>query len=135
MTKRTGRFGPFLGCVDYPTCKGIVNLDPKKGVVKLPKVPPLLTDLPCNKCEAPLNMRDSKRGFWLSCSKFPKCRGRAGWSGVEEDKLKELEAAWNKHVLENPVPDIKNTQGVIIGDDYLPIIQSADTSEDNNKQD
>jgi DNA topoisomerase-1 len=125
MTKRTGRFGPFLGCVDYPECKGIVNLDPKKGIVKLPKVPPLVTDLPCPKCEAPLNMRDSKRGFWLSCSKFPKCRGRAGWTGVEEEKQKVLEAAWHKHVEENPVPQIKNTKGVVIGEEYVPNIQSA----------
>ncbi|MBL4700096.1 MAG: type I DNA topoisomerase [Phycisphaeraceae bacterium] len=132
MTKRTGRFGPFLGCVDYPECKGIVNLDPKKGFVKLPKTPPLLTDLPCNKCEAPLNMRDSKRGFWLSCSKFPKCRGRTGWKSVEEDKQKELEAAWTKHVAENPVPDIKNTKGVVLGDEYLPIIETDDTDGNEN---
>tara|TARA_Y100001933_G_scaffold265281_1_gene339780 strand:+ start:52577 stop:55168 length:2592 start_codon:yes stop_codon:yes gene_type:complete len=135
MTKRTGRFGPFLGCVDYPTCKGIVNLDPKKGFVKLPKVPPLLTDLPCNKCDSPLNMRDSKRGFWLSCSKFPKCRGRGGWASIEEEKQKELEAAWKKHVEENPVPDIVNTQGVVIGDEYLPIIESANNTDENDKQD
>ncbi|MAX27246.1 MAG: DNA topoisomerase I [Phycisphaeraceae bacterium] len=132
MTKRTGRFGPFLGCVDYPTCKGIVNLDPRKGFVKLPKVPPLLTDLPCPKCEAPLNMRDSKRGFWLSCSKFPKCRGRSGWTTIEEDKQKELEAAWEKHVAENPVPQLKNTQGQVIGEEYIPNIQSADSNGDDS---
>lgn len=133
MTKRTGRFGPFLGCVDYPECKGIVNLDPKKGFVKLPKTPPFLTDLPCNKCEAPLNMRDSKRGFWLSCSKFPKCRGRTGWKSVEEDKQKVLEEAWKKHVEENPVPDITNTQGIVIGDEYIPNIQTAESTEETEK--
>jgi DNA topoisomerase-1 len=132
MTKRTGRFGPFLGCVDYPECKGIVNLDPRKGFVKLPKVPPLLTDLPCPKCESPLNMRDSKRGFWLSCSKFPKCRGRSGWTTVEEAKQKELEAAWEKHIAENPVPLVKNTQGQIIGEEYIPNIQSPDSGDDSS---
>jgi DNA topoisomerase-1 len=35
MTKRMGRFGPFLGCSDYPKCKTIVNLD-KEGNPKWP---------------------------------------------------------------------------------------------------
>ncbi|MCC6579465.1 MAG: type I DNA topoisomerase [Phycisphaeraceae bacterium] len=126
MTKRTGRFGPFLGCENYPQCKGIVNLDPKKGIVVLPKTPPLVTDLPCPKCQSPLNMRDSKRGFWLSCSKYPKCRGRSAWSGVEPEKQKTLEAAWHTHIAEHPAPVIRNTEGKAIGDDYVPRIQSND---------
>jgi len=77
----------------------------------------------------------AKRGFWLSCSKFPKCRGRGGWASIEEEKQKELEAAWKKHVEENPVPDIVNTQGVVIGDEYLPIIESANNTDENDKQD
>ncbi len=35
MVKRVGRFGPFLGCSDYPKCKTIVNLD-KEGNPKWP---------------------------------------------------------------------------------------------------
>jgi DNA topoisomerase-1 len=35
MVKRMGRFGPFLGCSDYPKCKTIVNLD-KEGNPKWP---------------------------------------------------------------------------------------------------
>ncbi len=35
MVKRAGRFGPFLGCSDYPNCKTIVNLD-KEGQPKWP---------------------------------------------------------------------------------------------------
>ena len=133
MTKRTGRFGPFLGCVDYPTCKGIVNIDAKKGTVKLPKTPPFLTDIICPKCEDnPLNMRDSKRGLWLSCSAFPKCRGRLAWSAVEEDKQQELEKQWAKHSKENPVPQIKTVDGKVVDEGYVPLIadQRAPDSED-----
>jgi len=129
MTRRVGRFGPFLGCEDYPQCKGIVNIDPKKGTVKLPKTPPLTTEEPCPKCDSPLYLRDSKRGFWLSCSKFPKCRGRQSWAKIEEAKQEELEAAWKKHVEENPVPQIKNTQGEVIGEDYVPNVESAEDSD------
>ena len=35
MLKRMGRFGPFLGCSNYPECKKIVNLD-KEGQPKWP---------------------------------------------------------------------------------------------------
>jgi DNA topoisomerase-1 len=131
MTKRTGRFGPFLGCVNYPQCKGIVKLDPKKHTVVLPKTPPLTTDLPCPKCESPLYLRTSKRGFWLSCSAFPKCRGRVAWSAVDEKKQAELEAAWNEHEKANPQPRIKTATGHVIAEDeqYLPKIQGDDSSD------
>ncbi len=129
MTKRTGRFGPFLGCANYPECKGIVNIDPKKGTIKPPKMPPLLTDLPCPKCDSPLNMRDSKRGYWLSCSKFPKCRGRMAWSAVEEAKQKLLTDQWSTHAKANPLPKVVTRDGQIVGDDYVPQIDGETPDE------
>ncbi|MEZ4655650.1 MAG: DNA topoisomerase [Candidatus Eisenbacteria bacterium] len=130
MTLRTGRFGRFLGCVNYPECKGILNIDPKKGTIKLPKTPPLLTDLPCPKCETPLNMRDSKRGFWLSCSKFPKCRGRLAWSAVPEDKQKALGEAWEQHVREHPLPEVRTLDGDLVGEEHVPMAYGQDSSPD-----
>ena len=122
MYKRVGRFGPFLGCTDYPKCKGIVNLDPKKQTLKLPKVSPLQIDLSCPKCDSPLNLRRSKRGPWLSCSKFPKCRGRMAWSAVEQPKQETLEHALTEHEQANPQPLIRNTSGNVVGEDYIPKI-------------
>ncbi len=128
MTKRTGRFGAFLGCVNYPQCKGIVNLDPKKGFVKLPKVPPLTVDVPCPKCQSPLNMRRSKRGPWLSCSKFPKCRGRMAWTAIEPEKQKTLEQQLAAHEKANPVPRVLTTDGHVIREDeqYVPKVTGGD---------
>ncbi len=114
MTKRVGRFGPFLGCARYGDkknpCDGILNLD-KKGKVTAPSQPPLETDLPCPKCEAPLNLRGGARGLWLSCSRFPKCRGRGKWAELPEAKQKELEARFAEHEKANPVPIIKTLSG------------------------
>ncbi|MFW6031802.1 MAG: type I DNA topoisomerase [Phycisphaeraceae bacterium] len=129
MTRRVGRYGPFLGCENYPECKGTVKLDPKKGTIVLPKTPPYTTDVPCPKCENPLYLRESKRGLWLSCSKFPRCRGRAGWKSLDDEKQKELEAAWEKHVEANPVPVIRTMDGKIVGEDYVPQIVSEDGEE------
>ena len=116
---RRGRFGPFLSCSAYPDCDGVVNLD-KNGFIKPPSAPPLKVDLPCPKCEAPLNMRRSKRGPWLSCSKYPKCRGRQGWKALADDVRKGLELQLMNHEKAHPQPVIKTLDGTPVGDEHTP---------------
>jgi DNA topoisomerase-1 len=80
MIKRRGRFGEFLGCTGYsikgpdgkPACDVIVNLD--KDGKPLPPKTKVLTPVKCEKCGSPMILRDSKRGPFLGCSSFPKCR-------------------------------------------------------------
>ena len=99
MIKRQGRFGVFLGCAGYsqkdesgnPTCSLIINLD-KQGNPQPPKAPPIETELKCLKCQSMMYLRDGKRGPWLSCSKFPKCRGMQMLSKVEPAVKAQLEA-------------------------------------------
>jgi ssDNA-binding Zn-finger/Zn-ribbon topoisomerase 1 len=99
MIKRQGRFGIFLGCSGYsvknedgqPSCNLIINLD-KEGNPQPPKAPPLNTDVKCPKCQSMMYLRDGKRGPWLSCSKFPKCRGMQNLSKVDEATRQTLEA-------------------------------------------
>ena len=126
---KKGRFGPFLSCTKYPECDGILNLD-KKGHITQPKVSPLLTDLKCPKCESDLNIRRGARGPWLSCSKFPKCRGRLGWAPLDDKTKKHWEKALDEHEKQNPQPVIKNLSGEPIGDSYTPRLES--TSQDEN---
>ncbi len=102
MVLRTGRFGPFLASVNYPKVKFVLNLD-KKGKLKFPATPALVTDLTCPKCgKHPLNLRNGKRGPWLGCAGFPKCRGRETWSKVEEGKRKAMELALANHEKAHP---------------------------------
>jgi len=113
MVKRTGRFGDFLA-EDKPrpvkpkakaaTAGGkkaaeespaepppfILNLD-KKGNIKFPSPPPFVTDIACPKCGNVMNLRDGKRGPWLGCRAFPKCRGREAFTKLPEPRQKELE--------------------------------------------
>src|SRR5205085_5399249 len=74
MIKRKGRFGQFLGCSGYPECKTIINLD-KEGKPLPPKAKPIPTAIKCEKCGGQMVLRDGKRGPWLGCASFPKCRG------------------------------------------------------------
>jgi len=125
MLLRKGRFGPFLSCSKYPDCDGILNLD-KKGNISPPKIPPLLTDLKCPKCEAPLNLRRSTRGPWLSCSKFPKCRGRMGWSPLDAKTKAKWEKALEEHEKSHPQIVIHKTDGTLAGENYKPQHQKPD---------
>jgi len=113
MELRSGRFGKFLASVNYPDVKFVINLD-KKGAIKLPAQPPVLTDLECPKCGAPLNLRRGKRGPWLGCSKFPKCRGRASWSKLSKEKQAELTVALDANDVEHPPVVLRTLDGAVI---------------------
>ena len=119
MLLRRGRFGLFLSCARYPECAGIVNLD-KKGLIAAPKIPPLPTDLSCPKCDAPMNLRRGARGPWLSCSKFPKCRGRTGWSTLAENDRNALETALQAHEKQNPQAAVHKIDGTAVSEGYKP---------------
>jgi len=89
MVHKNGRFGPFLGCSGYPDCKTILSLD-KEGNVLPPKPPPEPTGIKCYKCkDGRLLIRQSKKGPFLGCGRFPKCRTII--SIKELDHLKQLQ--------------------------------------------
>jgi DNA topoisomerase-1 len=98
MIKRKGRFGEFLGCSGYgkkdasgkPMCEVILNLD-KDGRPMPPKMK-VITQIKCEKCGSPMILRDSKRGPFLGCSAFPKCRATRQVKKLEGDELKQVEA-------------------------------------------
>jgi DNA topoisomerase-1 len=132
MVLRSGRFGPFLASVNYPDVKTVVNLDKKKGI-KYPSIPALTTELPCSKCDKTLNLRNGKRGPWLGCSGFPKCRGRGKWTELEDTQRTELEAALEAHETAHPQVIIKDLNGETIEEgtpiDVLLIADEADQLE------
>jgi DNA topoisomerase-1 len=99
MIKRKGRFGEFLGCSGYsvkneagePSCSTIINLD-KEGKPLPPKTPPIPTTIKCEKDGGVLLLRDGKRGPWLGCKNFPKCRGMKSITKLDGDQRKQVEA-------------------------------------------
>jgi DNA topoisomerase-1 len=99
MIKRKGRFGEFLGCSGYsikkadgtPECATIINLD-KEGNPLPPKAKPIPTTVKCEKCGGQMVLRDGKRGPWLGCASFPKCRGIKTLSKLQGEDLKQVEA-------------------------------------------
>jgi DNA topoisomerase-1 len=113
MELRSSRFGPFLVSVAYPTTKFTINLD-KKEAIKYPTPPALEVDVPCPKCGAALNLRSGRRGPWLGCSKFPKCRGRLAWSALDEPTQTELAKQLAAHDAAHPPIVLRKHDGSVI---------------------
>jgi DNA topoisomerase-1 len=83
--------GPFLACTGYPKCRGSkpINAELKEKLKDvLPPTPEKTekkSDIPqvaiadtCSECGAPMKLMKSRfgPGFYLGCSKYPKCKGK-----------------------------------------------------------
>ncbi|MCE5184671.1 MAG: type I DNA topoisomerase [Planctomycetaceae bacterium] len=94
MVQKKGRFGVFLGCSDYPQCKTIMRLD-KQGQPMPPKPPAEPTGLKCYKCKTgELVIRQSKRGPFMGCNKFPRCRTIVSMKKLDELKQLQDQGKW-----------------------------------------
>ena len=139
MVKRTGRFGDFLvedkprppkpkgkKAADAPTEPPpfILNID-KKGNIKFPSPPPLVTDIACPKCGELMNLRDGKRGPWLGCRAFPKCRGREAFAKLPDAKKKDLETELAKHMSGQTKLTLTRRDGVTPVTEGMPLSSLA----------
>lgn len=86
MVIRTGRRGKFLACSAYPKCKNTYSLDAEGK--KVTATGPIVTEHKCDKCGKPMILRSSKRGYFLGCSGYPKCRNIVNIPDEEIAKIK-----------------------------------------------
>lgn len=78
----TGRFGPYLRCVNYPECDGRVNVKRKKEEEP--------SDITCPKCGAPMVYRRSRYGKFLGCSRYPECTYTLKKDGKEKKRAEPV---------------------------------------------
>jgi len=90
----------FLACSGYPQCRETQSLPPGIYLEPPPKAEPEPAGFNCEKCGRPMVIRDSRRGKFLSCSGFPKCRNAKPIA-----KLEELKAAAAKTPSKVPSSD------------------------------
>ncbi|MFO0846732.1 MAG: type I DNA topoisomerase, partial [Gemmataceae bacterium] len=82
MAVRKGPRGPFLGCTAYPKCRNYKALTKElREQLNLP-APPAKKETPqveiretCPECGGPMKARQGRRGWFLGCAKYPKCKG------------------------------------------------------------
>ena len=65
MIIKSGRYGNYYACSNYPECKNIKSVK-EKAVV--------LTDKVCEKCGAPMALKEGQFGKFLACTNYPKCK-------------------------------------------------------------
>jgi len=63
-----GRFGKFIACVNYPTCKHTEKTEDEK------KFEAENSGEVCEKCGAPMVVKRGRFGAFLGCSKYPGCK-------------------------------------------------------------
>lgn len=66
MVVKSGRYGKFLACPNYPECKNTKPLNNKETAEE--------TDEKCEKCGSPMLKRKGRFGEFLACSNYPKCK-------------------------------------------------------------
>jgi DNA topoisomerase-1 len=87
IVKRKGRRA-FLGCNNFPACKNTKSLPKGVRLAQKPQAPPEEAGFACEKCGKPMVIRTGRRGKFISCSGFPRCRNTKPF-----EKLEELRAA------------------------------------------
>lgn len=110
MGLKQGRRGGFLGCLKYPKCRGTSPLpeDMKDAVPAAAARPSASADLKaiqvaqtCDQCGSAMIVRRGKRGYFLGCSKYPKCRGT---KEPDADTLAKIEAVTSQATAESSEP-------------------------------
>ena len=76
---RSGRRGEFLACSGYPECKNAMSFkrDEAGQIVPIPRAPGTempTVDIACDKCKKPMAIKMSRRGPFLACTGYPKCK-------------------------------------------------------------
>jgi DNA topoisomerase-1 len=74
MEVKRSKAGFFLACSTYPDCKGALEIAEVVDNVAIAAEPMPETDEVCEKCGAPMSVRRGKRGPFLACTKYPKCK-------------------------------------------------------------
>lgn len=66
MVIKSGRYGKFLACPNYPKCKNTKPINGKEAVEESNEV--------CENCGSKMLKRKGKFGEFLACSNYPKCK-------------------------------------------------------------
>lgn len=85
MGLKTGRRGAFLGCLNYPKCRSTApipeelkaelgDLAAPPAAASGPDLKSLVIDETCPDCGSTMTARKGRRGYFLGCSKYPKCK-------------------------------------------------------------
>lgn len=70
LVERFGRFGKFISCSNYPTCKYIQREEKEQGEAAAP----VASEIPCPNCGRMLVEKTGRFGKFLACPGYPECK-------------------------------------------------------------
>jgi DNA topoisomerase-1 len=72
---KSGRFGKFAACPNYPECKTTVTLS-KEGKVVMPEAQEetVVEGMQCELCGGPVVLKRGRFGEFYACKNYPTCR-------------------------------------------------------------
>ncbi len=76
MVRKTGKYGKYLACTNYPKCSNIVS----EGGAEISQVR-------CPKCGANMVVKSGKFGKFLACPNYPECKCTLPFVDEEEEKV------------------------------------------------
>ena len=65
LVYRVGRFGKFISCINFPTCRYTKSENEEENVE---------SDEVCPKCGSKMVMKKGRYGAFLACSNYPECK-------------------------------------------------------------
>ena len=87
MNVKQSKRGPFLGCANYPKCRGTAQVPeelkeklkdlpvPVKAASKNDVLKTIEVEETCDDCGGAMLVRPGRRGYFLGCANYPKCKG------------------------------------------------------------
>ena len=77
MVVRSGKFGKFAACPNFPKCRNTKPLAPveeKAPDIKAEEKKEEIAPFKCEKCGSDMVLRSSRYGTFYACSKYPECK-------------------------------------------------------------
>jgi DNA topoisomerase-1 len=98
MGIKQGRRGPFLGCLNYPKCRSTAPI-PEELKTQLGEqisapssaqaadLKAIAVEETCENCGGTMTVRKGRRGYFLGCANYPKCKGTREPGEVTLEKI------------------------------------------------
>ena len=74
MVYKKGRFGKFLACPNFPTCKNTKTLDKEGKPVENDEKKVEVADFKCEVCGGDMVVRSGRYGSFYACANYPTCK-------------------------------------------------------------
>ena len=78
MIIKTGRYGKFLACSNFPECKNIKGMakdgKPSADDEKVKELSEKYKDEKCPNCGEPMIVKNGRFGLFMACTSYPKCK-------------------------------------------------------------